>query len=269
MKQKSFTLIELLVVIAIIGLLASIVLVSMRGVRSKARIAKNLEFSQSVQHVLGAYAVGMWSFESIESGSQVIDGSGYNNHGTVNGATLVPSLDQLGNALLFDGANDYVDAGNDTSLSPTSVLTAEAWLRPISVGGNVPIIAKGKDTEQYLITISDTNKFRAHIRTTGGWQWSDGDITPAANTWYHVVMTYDGSTLRLYVNGVLDISTGFGNSISYSMTNSSLRIGAMVGYPNYMSGRIDEVRIYNRALSTAEIQKHYAAGLDRHKLTIK
>ncbi|MDO8436136.1 MAG: type II secretion system protein, partial [bacterium] len=58
-KKKAFTLIELLVVIAIIGLLASIILVSLKGTREKARIAKSLDFSQRINHALGAYAVGI------------------------------------------------------------------------------------------------------------------------------------------------------------------------------------------------------------------
>ena len=83
--HKSFTIIELLVVIAIIGLLASVVLVSMSGVREKARIANALEFSQSVDFALGAYAVGWWDFDE-GSGAMAGDKSEYSNNGTINGA---------------------------------------------------------------------------------------------------------------------------------------------------------------------------------------
>ncbi len=102
-NKKAFTLIELLVVIAIVGLISSIVLVNLKGTREKARIAKALDFSHTIQHTLGAYAVGIWRFEEI--GDTALDSSGYGNHGTITGATHTNGI--LGSALSFDG-NDWV-----------------------------------------------------------------------------------------------------------------------------------------------------------------
>ena len=81
-QEKSFTLIELLVVIAIIGVLTSIVLVSTQGLQGKARITKTLEFSQSLNNALGAYAVGWWTFDG-GAGPRVQDTPGYGNNGTL------------------------------------------------------------------------------------------------------------------------------------------------------------------------------------------
>lgn len=135
MKDKSFTLIELLVVIAIMGLLSSIVLVNLKGTREKARIAKILEFSQSVNHALGAYAVGIWRFEEGQ-GSTAYDSSGYGNNGKLGDGTCTPGFGNcpnwttgiLGYALSFDGTDDYVQVVHSASLNITSAITLEAWV---------------------------------------------------------------------------------------------------------------------------------------------
>lgn len=278
MENKSFTLVELLVVIAIIGLLASVVLVSMAGVREKARIAKGLEFSQSLQHAFGAYAVGWWSFETIESGNKVIDGSDENNHGTVSGATLVSGLDRLGKALQFDGIDDYVTVPDSPSLNITTAITIEAWVKPIKklgcAGGYTPIL--GKNGEQwvadgvYALTANDcADNFIAYTRygtvatnpgneiysvTTGG---------ATENVWQHVAMTKDSSQLKIYLNGVLKQSISA--PLSILTRNSPAIIGNRDGGGRALNGLIDEVRIYNRALSAAEIKKHYVKGLKKLK----
>src|SRR3989344_4913080 len=139
-NEKSFTLIELLVVIAIIGLLSSIVLVSMGGLQGKAKIVKTLQFSQSVSHALGAYAVGVWGFDEGEgSGTTALDGSGYGNNGTIVGAVYTDETPHkaIGRgsgkyALSFDGVDDSVSVPNSSSLNPTSQITIEAWVKLIT-----------------------------------------------------------------------------------------------------------------------------------------
>ena len=135
---SSFTLIELLVVISIIGLLASVVLVSMKGMREKARIASALKFSQSLQNSLGSESVGVWSFDEGE-GTIVHDSSGYNNHCTIYGASFTQDTPERivhsnssTYSLSFDGQNDYLDCGNDESLDITDEITIEAWVKPFS-----------------------------------------------------------------------------------------------------------------------------------------
>jgi len=127
MNKKAFTLIELLVVISIIGLLASIVLISVNSVREKAKIAGGSQFDASVYHAVGAYAVGIWKFND-GGGNIAKDSSGYNNDGTLEGfsdnpwTTDTPS--RKGYALRFDGVDDAVSF---TSVSQEKI-TISAWV---------------------------------------------------------------------------------------------------------------------------------------------
>lgn len=261
-----FTLIELLVVIAIIGLLSSVVLVSMKGVRGKASVAKGLEFSQSVQNVLGAYAVGWWSFETIEAGNQVLDSSGYDNHGTVNGATLVPAagLEQLGNALSFNGVSDYVTVADSASLDFTGAFSMSYWVKFNSVATEQWLVSKGGGWNRagFFSTIYSSGNLRFGMGNGAAEVTADnGGFT--TDTWYHIVMTYDGTTMRAYSNGILLPNT---NTNSYSYGNDfPVSIGRSDNNNIPFNGLLDEVRIYERALSAVEIQKHYVEGSKKHQ----
>ena len=267
MKQsRSFTLIELLVVISIIGLLSSIVLVSMKGTREKARIAKGLEFSQSINNALGADAVGIWRFEE-GVGSTVYDYSGYGNNGTLQNFNFTPSSGWttgiIGNALSFDGVDDYVNFGNDASLRITDKLTFEAWIKFTklpSESAHVRLFGK-KGTGDYFVYLLNTNN-KPVFSTWGG--WSSAVNTPISDhNWHHLVITYDDSLDKVvfYLDGVLDVERTQTGTIT--ATAAVLAISD-TGITFPFNGLIDEVRIYNQALSAFEIQKHYAEGLGKH-----
>ena len=269
-SKKSFTLIELLVVIAIIGLLSSVVLVSMRGTRERARIAKGLEFSQSVQNTLGAYAVGWWRFDAIE-GNQIIDGSGYGNHCTVNGATLVSGLEQLGNALEFAGpvacaAGDNLDCGDDESLALVDEITIEAWVKRSSDADGV-ILEKFAVVGGYGIRVLAGGNFRFYI--VPGQTNLDSISTVDVQKWYHLAATFNNALasdeMKIYINGKLE--NQISRAANLGITNQLFAIGSTNDGAGcvHFNGLIDEVRIYERALSAAEIEKHYAEGLKEHK----
>ena len=194
--RKSFTLIELLVVIAIIGLLTSIVLVSTQGLQGKARITKTLEFSKSVQHVLGAYAVGIWSFD--DQANPTKDGSGYDNNGTITGAIFSPNTpyEAIGRgtgkyALSFDG-NDYVDAGNKRA-GTWSAFTISAWVYPTLDKSWSAIFQTANVGDRALYRQGDKLQFYSSCNST--------KAVPL-NVWTHVGVTVDsGDNIVYYVNG--------------------------------------------------------------------
>ena len=94
---------------------------------------------------------------------------------------------------------------------------------------------------------------------SGGYDRVHGDVLFNVDTWYHLVDTYDGSFMRRYINGAA--SGSLSASLPLPDTTVSLRVAAQGGNPwNFWKGTIDEVALYNRALSLAEVQAHYAAA---------
>jgi len=276
--KRSFTLIELLVVIAIIGLLSSVILVSLSGPRQRARITRSLEFSQSVQHTIGNEAVGIWDFDDCTAK----DLSGYKNDGTINGAVCVDDTPykvvgtgQGKNALSFDGVDDYVDCGNNNSLDNENAISVEAWIKTsydASFPGELGIVKKGTgfagvSTAGWSFRLRDDIPSFALRKKDNSGYW---DLYVGAKVidgrWHHIVGTFDTSKIKRYVDGVLEQTDNTGQP--YLISSEKCAIGVLNN--NYFNGLIDDVRIYSTALSIGEIQQHYLAGLEKHKqLTIK
>jgi len=203
--------------------------------------------------------VSYWSFRC----NNAIDVLGTNN-GTVYGATWNATGSQWGDgAFDFDGVNDYVDCGKDSSLPSGDQVTVEAWIYPL--GEEVSpqwqgIVMKG--------AIWNYNEgialFRQHVGQ--GYRvnfWiKDGGVQSTTSfvkgSWYHVVGTYDGAKIRIYVNGIKEKEANKTGNIGYA--TSSLRIG--YSFENKFNGTIDEVRIYNRSLSADEVNQSYLLGKD-------
>ena len=138
-------------------------------------------------------------------------------------------------------------------------MTLEAWVRPTQIDSAWrDIIFKGNDN-YYLMASRPTPTASGGIIAGGSYAESFGTSALSTNGWVHLATTYDGSALRLYVNGSQVSSVAKSGSILTS--DNPLQLGGDSIYGQYFSGLIDEVRVYNRALSAAEIQSDMNASL--------
>ena len=201
--------------------------------------------------------VATYGFEE-GGGLTARDGSGNNNNGTLNGATWVPG--RFGNGLSFDG-NDWVTVNDAGLLDLTTGMTLEAWVRPTTISGWRSAIFKERPGGlAYVLYASNGTAPQGQVRlTTGGEPRARQSAAIPLNTWTHLALTYDGAALRLYVNGVVTGTTAASGSITVS--DGPLRIGGNAVWGEYFSGLIDEVRLYNRALSQTEIQTDMNASV--------
>jgi hypothetical protein len=202
--------------------------------------------------------VAAYSFNEGK-GTTVSDSSGNNLTGTISGATWTTS-GVYGGALSFNGSTSYVDLGNPSALRLTGSMTLEAWVKAAAnPADDGQIIAKSNGHGWQLKTSPDTGAetFGTLVSSTSGTDTQRYSKTVRSlNTWYHVASVYDAAskTLNTYVNGVLDSGTLKG-AVPASQLDSSVNVN--IGRRTngfYFNGVIDEVRIYNRDLSQAEIQ---------------
>jgi len=185
------------------------------------------------------------------SGTTVTDSSGNNLTGTISGATRT-TVSRSGQALSFDGVNDWVTV-NDAAVLDVTRVTIEAWVRPTTLSGWRSVVMKESPTGlAYALYAYDNAPRPAGYVSIGGIDREVlGTAAPALNAWTHLAITYDGANMRIYVNGVQAASRAQTGNIA--VTASPLRIGGNGPWGEYFAGQIDDVRIYNRALTAAEI----------------
>ena len=199
------------------------------------------------------------------TGTTLEDRTGSGRTGTISGATWT-AQGKYGSALSFDGVNDWVTVADANSLDLTTAMTLEAWVYPTASGGGswrTVLMKERPSGEVYnLYANADTNVPVVYVvRSAQPGQPQDARGTAALplNTWSHLAATFDDTTLRLFVNGT-QVGT---RAVAGPMLTSTgaLRMGGNSLWGEYFQGRIDEVRIYNRALSAAEIQADSATPI--------
>jgi hypothetical protein len=224
----------------------------------------------SLPNVSRAGLLGYWSFEE-GSGTTTADMSGNGLTGTLSGATL-PAWVTPG--AVGSGALDFtpiaapnsekVDIGNPPSLNLTgSYLTLSAWAFPRSVsdGGRIVTKGGGSNNRGWSLGVESTGIWRLQIASgvNALTSCSTANGTVALNTWTHIAGVYDGvaGTMKLYINGV-EATTTLSAAVPAFMSNP-VNVGVGIGSRNDGSGitrwngMLDEVRIYDQALTPNEI----------------
>ena len=209
--------------------------------------------------------VGYWN---LDEGTEktINDISGNDNDGTM----ILSSIDgkiygnaewktgKYGNAIDFDGVDDYVEIPNSASLNITgNEISCAAWVYIGDQSNDIGIIAKGPSSNQesYMLGIQNDEKPRMRVYTDSYAQAVASDPL-SQNEWHHLVGTYDGAQIKIYVDGALANSVPKNGSIISSLDPAV--IGRRVlSDSRFYNGRIDDVRIYNRALYPEEVVDQY------------
>ena len=223
----------------------------------------SLPVSKPVDANLNSGLVGYWTFDGKNLINNVLDSSGQGRTGylknfTSTSSAIVPG--KVGQALGFDGIDDYIDAGAVDWLG-TGALTISAWIYPRShgEGGNGSII----DNRKVVFGMYDTAGANTIVFS------SDADATYAKsanssvpfNKWTHVIATRDASGVaNLYVNGVLS-GTANQNSGTPVAGSIGVQIGNTIITSRTWDGYIDDLKVYNRVLSVGEIYQLYNQGV--------
>lgn len=262
---SGFTLIELMTVISIISLLSTVVLRSVNAAREQARMSSIIQFDTNLKHIIGDQLVGEWLFNN--PANPTFDSSSFNSVATIVGA---PTYKTSGNYNSFGkGYYDFPRSGGlrITTLNPalnlngTTKLTQSAWINPRSVGnGWRTIIGRGANPQGTLWLDNYQVGFRLQLST--GFVNFVSTVGVSLNKWTHVAATYDGTNMKIYIDGKLVSTRPTTGTIQGSI---QLALGMDPDGGNPFEGGIDDIRIYTASLTAMEIENIYAESLNKYQ----
>ena len=171
-----------------------------------------------------------------------------------------------GGSIGFTAANLHHATANSLPLLTT--WTVEVWFfhTGVSTGTYPAIVCEvfNSPNMNFALFSSNYSVSNFQLQTGGyssGWYWTN-QYAIAQNNWYHAVGTYDGSNVKLYVNSVLQLTTA--STITPTRSNSGIYLMRRWDAFDYFGGSLSTVKIYNRALSAAEIKQNFEATRDRY-----
>ena len=220
-------------------------------------ISRNGNLQQGYFH--GSLTEGLVAYYRMDAGSgTTLTDHALDNHGTINGASWSSNSKLGDNCLDFNGSGDNVDLPGSETLDFTgkNQITISVWANADSWGSDSYFVAdEGNNT--FIFRWEDPDlEFLVHAN--GTWHQDIGlNSTPSTNEWINVVGLYDGQDLKVYYNGSLVESKNIGHPIDGN-NNPTPAIGyRRTNSDRYMDGKLDDIRIYERALTEPEIKALY------------
>ncbi len=205
--------------------------------------------------------VGYWSLDGDDiSGTTAYDRSGSGNNGTLtNGPTKTAG--RIGQALSFDGGDDYVTISSSSALSIGTAATYSTWVKmnalPPSSYGYSLIRKWSNGSEDKTLAIAQNGKPNLFFYNVGS--GVNANTVLSTGVWHHIVGTYDGTTEKIYIDGVLDNSNSASGDVADNV-GAAVTLGHTPENSAYLNGFLDDVRIYNRSLSATEVRALYDVG---------
>jgi hypothetical protein len=222
--------------------------------------------------VLADHPLVYWKMDDL-SGTTMTDSSGNGNNGSYgDSSTSSPTLNQTplistGRSVLLDGSTQTCAWGQTVALSSGNATSFEAWIKT-SANTGTPEMVCADDTGplggRFVQFRLSTGVVQFVLFDSGGGSHiALGSTTVSDNTARHIVGTYDGTTMLVYVNGVQDGTLTATFTLPDAASTPVVKVGARfvsgIGFSNFFTGNLDEVAIYTHALSAARVAAHYAA----------
>lgn len=219
-------------------------------VRSSTRMLSEAELAVWRTRVPTGPLVGYWKLDEADRSEACVDSSGNGNTGAPHGTNVVAG--KVGRARSFNGNGDYIDV---PGINISNAITVAMWIYSDNFLQNTFLIAKNPINTQWAMLIEG----RGQLKWRGaGEETSLVCDAPTNGSWHHVVARQEGTAANLYVDGILRAS---GSVPAIGNGEGSINIGRFnSGDHWYFTGQMDEVRIYNRALSHAEIVELFTSG---------
>jgi hypothetical protein len=214
--------------------------------------------------------VTYWTFDGKDtpwtssSAATTLDKSGNGNAGTLTnmGQSTAPAVGKIGQALQFNGTNNYVQSANTLGISGAATRTIAFWAKAAGSDGMMVSMGTAGTNQMFGAMI-----LGSHWYLNGFGGGNDYDTGVVADTkWHFHTITYDGTTANWYLD-TNKIGAGFTHA--FATVDSRLLVGLRIDALYYFPGTVDDVRIYNRALSASEIQQLYQQGVAKTNVSPK
>jgi len=214
--------------------------------------------------------VAYWSFDGTD-GARVEDVSGKGHHGTILGKAKQKE-GVRGKSLCLDGSRDYVSVPDDGTLDfSDATFSVTAWVNVYALPSEQQMIV-GKNVysanqREWGLMLDRDNRFRFYLRHDGQWKTVESRVIPVPGRWYHITVTVQAGQASLYLNGAQEGQAKLGTPIPN--TAAPLTIGGINdgGWLRQMLfGAVDEIRLYNRVLSSEEVKATYVPVSATHDM---